>query len=247
MNVVLVYKIDDETAALFADLNSADKPTIRAAVDKLTKLAADVPTLADELSRLLDGSRGKHQWPAAYILAHLPHPSQRVFNVLIDALDHSDADIRWAVMLLLVRLAKTDGEIVRLLFELCETGTPTQRRMALYCIRDLNLTDAASLQALLDSLRDDDPTVRVAAVTSLKGRLGIDSGGRKMLYDIFVNDPDLRVRNAAAVTLAQLGSPSEEFLAALKMAEASEHVPLKKAAKAAIAILQERRSAPAGG
>jgi HEAT repeat protein len=238
---------ENQTAALFADLESSNKPTIRAAVDKLVKLTADAPTLADELSRLLDDSRGKHRWPAAYILAHLPHPSQRVFNVLINALDHPDADIRWAVMLLLVRLAKTDGEIVRLLFELRETGTPTQRRMALYCIRDLNLTDTASLQALLDSLRDDDPTVRVAAVTSLKGRLGIDSGGRKMLYDIFVNDPDLRVRNAAAVTLAQLGAPSGEFLAALKLAEASEHAQLRKAATAALSIIQKRRSAPAGG
>ena len=230
---------DKKTEALLADLDSSDKPTIRAAVDKLIPLAAAAPTLADELSHLLDDSRGKHRWPAAYILAHLPHPSQQVFEILLSTLDHPDPDIRWAVMLLLVRLAKTDGGIAGLLLDLRETGTPTQRRMALYCIRDLNLTDAASLQALLDSLRDDDPTVRVAAVTSLKGRLGIDSGGRKMLYDLFVNDRDLRVRNAAAVTLAQLGSPSEEFLAALKMAEASEHAQLKKAATAALAILKK--------
>jgi hypothetical protein len=119
--------------------------------------------------------------------------------------------------------------------------------MAIYCIRDLNFTDAASLQALLDSLRDGDSMVRVAAATSLKGRLEIDSSGRKMLCDLFLNDPDLRVRNAAAVTLAQLGSPSEEFLVALKMAGASEHAQLRKAATAAIAILQKRRSAPASG
>jgi HEAT repeat protein len=68
-----------------------------------------------------------------------------------------------------------------------------------------------------------------------------------MLCDLFLNDPDLRVRNAAAVTLAQLGSPSEEFLVALKMAGASEHAQLRKAATAAIAILQKRRSAPASG
>ena len=181
------------------------------------------------------------------MLAHLPHPSRRVFAVLLNALDHPDPDIRWAVTLLLVRLAKTDSGIVELLLDLRRTGTPTQRRMALYGIRDLRMTDAASLQALLDSLGDDDPMVRVAAVTSLKGRLGIDSGGRKMLYDLFVNDRDLKVRNVAAVTLAQLGSPSEEFLAELKMAEASEHAQLRKAATAALAILQKRRSAPAGG
>ena len=230
---------DDKIAALIADLDHSDKPRIRAAVDALIPLAADAPALADELNRLLDDSRGRHPWPAAYVLAHLPHPSQRVFETLLNTLDHPDPDIRWAIMLLLVRLAKTDSGIVRLLLDLRRTGTATQRRMAIYGIRDLNLTDAASLRALLDSLGDDDPTVRVAAVTSLKGRLGIDSGGRKMLYDLFVNDPDLRVRNAAAVTLAQLGSPSEEFLAALKMAEASEHAQLKKAATAALAILKK--------
>jgi HEAT repeat protein len=238
---------ENKTAALLADLNSSDKPAIRAAVDKLIDLAAGAPALASELNRLLNESRGEHRWPAAYVLAHLPHPSQRVFAALLNALDYPDPDIRWAVMLLLVRLAKTDSEIVRLLLELRETGTPTQRRMAIYCIRDLNFTDAASLQALLDSLRDGDSMVRVAAATSLKGRLEIDSSGRKMLCDLFLNDPDLRVRNVAAVTLAQLGSPSEEFLAALKMAGASEHAQLRKAATAALAILQKRRSAPAGG
>ena len=238
---------ENQTAALLTDLNSSDKPTIRAAVDKLVKLAAAAPALADELNLLLDDSRGKHRWPAAYILAQLPHPSRRVFAVLLNALDHPDPDIRWAVTLLLVRLAKTDSGIVGLLLDLRRTGTPTQRRMALYGIRDLRMTDAASLRALLDSLGDDDPMVRVAAVTSLKGRLGIDSGGRKMLYDLFVNDRDLKVRNVAAVTLAQLGSPSEEFLAELKMTEASEHAQLRKAATTALAILQKRRSAPAGG
>ena len=232
---------DNKTVALLADLNGSDKPAIRAAVDELIKLAAQSPALVDELNRLLADSRSRHPWPAAYILAHLPHPSQRVITVLLNALDDPDPDIRWAVMLLLVRLAKTDSGIVRLLLELRETGTPTQRRMALYCVRDLKLTDAASLQALLDSLRDDDAMVRVAAVTSLKGRTDIDSRGRKMLCELFLNDPDLKVRNAAAVSLALLGSPSEEFLAALKKAEASEHAQLRKSATAAIAILQKER------
>ena len=230
---------DYATSALLADLRSADKPTIRAAVDELIKFATAAPALAEKLNHLLEESPAEHQWPAAYILAHLPHPSRQVFAVLLSALDHPDPDIRWAVMLLLVRLAKTDSGIVQLLLELRETGTPTQRRMALYCIRDLNLTDAVSLQALLDSLRDDDPTVRVAAVTSLKTRMEIDTRGPKMLYELFQNDPDLRVRNAAAVTMAWLGSPSEEFLAALKIAETSEHAQLRKAATAALAILKK--------
>jgi HEAT repeat protein len=238
---------NDKTAALLADLDSSDKPTIRAAVDNLIKLAARSAELTITLNRLLDDSRRKHHWPTAYALAHLPDPSKRVFDVLLNALDHPDPDVRWAVMLLLVRLAKSDGGIAGLILELRRTGTPTQRRMALYCIRDMNLADAASLQALLDSMSDADPAVRVAAVTSLKTRADIDSGGGKMLFDLFVNDPDLKVRNAAAVTLAQLGSPSEELLAALKKAQEGEHAQLRKAATAALAILQKRRSAPTAG
>ena len=247
MNVVLVNNVDNATAALLADLHSSDKPTIRAAVDRLIELAAAAPALVEKLNHLLDESPAERQWPTAYILARLPYPSAKVFAILLNALDHPEPDIRWAVMLLLARLGKTDIGIVRLLLELRKTGTPTQRRMAIYCIRDLKLTDAAGLQGLLDSLSDDDAAVRVAAVTSLIGRTDIDPSGRKMLYELFVNDPDLKVRNAAAVTLAQLGSPSEEFLAALKKAEMSEHAQLRKAATAALAILQKRRSAPAGG
>lgn len=232
---------DKTTAALLADLQSADKPTLRAAVDELIKLAAAAPALTSELNRLLEDSRGMHQWPVAYVLAHLPNPSPRVLTALLNTLDHPDPDIRWAVMLLLVRRAKTDGGIARLLFELRGTGTPTQRRMALYCIRDLNLTDAASLQALIDSLRDDDAMVRVAAATSLKGRFDAGTNGRALLLELFENDPDAKVRNAAAVTLAQLGSPSAEFLAALKKAQASDHPQLKKAAAAALAILNRNK------
>ena len=42
--------------------------------------------------------------------------------------------------------------------------------MAVYCIRDLDLSDSASLAALLAASSDTEPTVRVAAVTSLKTR-----------------------------------------------------------------------------
>jgi len=108
------------------------------------------------------------------------------------------------------------------------------------------LTDSVSLLALLEALRDRDPTVRVAGVTSLKARPDIDANGKNVLFQLFVKDSDIRVRNAAAVTLAQLGAPSEEFLAALAGAAQSENSQLKKSASAALALLQNKRSAPSG-
>jgi len=118
--------------------------------------------------------------------------------------------------------------------------------MAIYCIRDLNLDDKNSLRVFLKLLHDDDPTVRVAAVTSLKTRSDVDANGRQLLLQLFVEDQDLRVRNAAAITLAHLRSPSEEFLSALNKADTNENPQIRKVAAAALAILQNKRSAPSG-
>ena len=105
--------------------------------------------------------------------------------------------------------------------------------------------DEESVQTLLDSLHDPDPTVRVAAVTSLKMQPGLSENGKNELLLLFLKDEDLRVRNSAAVILAQLGSPSEKFLSELAKASASDNAQLKKAALTAFDILK-KRSAPSG-
>src|SRR5207237_9741565 len=145
-----------------------------------------------------------------------------------------------------VRMGKREANIAGKLFDLCTIGTTAQKRMAIYCIRDLKLHDKNSLWVFLKLLQDDDPTVRVAAVTSLKTRSDVDANGRQLLLRLFVEDQDLRVRNAAAITLAQLGSPSEEFLSALNKADTNENPQIRKDEGAAVAILQNKRSAPSG-
>ena len=121
----------------------------------------------------------KNYWPVAYILGQLPSPNDTVIRVLLDALDHQEPDIRWAVALLLVRLAKNDDNHIGHLIELSANGTANQKRMALYCIRDLTLNDDASLAALLKGLRDDNPTVRVAAAICLKQRADLNDNDKK--------------------------------------------------------------------
>lgn len=234
-------------AALLADLDHPDKPRIRAAVDALINLAAQWIDLRAALEQRLIDPQRENRWPVAYILGHLPQPSAGVVQALLDGLDHREPDIRWAIGLLLVRMAKAESHLVKPLMKVCAAGTANQKRMAIYCIRDLNLADAGSLESLLQSLRDDDATVRVAAATSLKSRADIDASSRKALLDVLSDDPEPKVRNAATITLAQLGSPSEEFLQALEKAGRSDDAQIKKAACAALALLQNKRSAPAGG
>ncbi|HEU4343813.1 MAG TPA: HEAT repeat domain-containing protein [Candidatus Binatia bacterium] len=237
---------DKRITALISALADSDKTKIRAAVDALVALAADSAGVRAALEQRLNGPHGQNHWTLAYVLGHLSQPSGPVIQMLLDALDHADPEIRWAIAVLLVRLGKSDAAVVGRLLDLCATGTPTERRMAVYCVRDLELSDKLSLESLLNALQDPEPMVRVAAVTSLKARTDVDENGRGVLLDLFLRDRDVRVRSVAAITLAVLGSPSEKFLAALDDAAASDHAQIKKAAFAALSLLHNKRPAPSG-
>lgn len=228
-----------EIADLIAALDHPDKPTIRAAVDKLIALAAHSEELRQALNHRLDEPDHRNYWPAAYVLGHQPQPSGAVIRTLLDALDQREPDIRWANGLLLVRIAQQEPAVVPLLIELCKTGSHNQKRMALYCLRDLALNDEQSRTAMLNALEDREPTVRVAAATSLKVRTDIDAAVRQKLLAIYLRDTDDRVRNVVAVALASLGVPAEEFVRALNQASQSGNTQIKKSADAALKILQK--------
>src|SRR5262245_23372942 len=177
---------DDKIATLLADLEKSDKPTLRRAVDALIAIAAEDPQIAATLSELLDNPSRQSRWPIAYVLASLPSPTRSSIRVLSETLDHRDPDIRWAVALILIRLAKTDRQVSKLLTELTAKGTANQRRMAIYCLRDVGLTDEESVQTLVNALHDPDPLVRIAATTSLKIYSGLSEHGKSELLELFL-------------------------------------------------------------
>ncbi len=236
---------ETDVAALIANLECSEKPIIRAAVNALVALAEHSAELRAALHRKMDDPQVKNPWAIAYVLAHLQQPSRDVTQRLLDSLDHKDADIRWAIGLLLVRLAGTDTSITHELLRQCTAGNALQRRMSIYCVRDLNLQDAASAQVLFVALRDPDPTVRMAAAAGLKKR-NLDLPAKDALLAVFLEDPDNRVKSVAALTLAQTGAPSEHFLRALNIAESSDDEQIKRAAKAALSLLENKRAAPSG-
>ena len=237
---------ESQIAELIAGLDHPDKPTIRAAVDALIALASASEDVQKILYQRLSEEGHKNYWPVAYVLGHLSQPSRECLHELIQALDHPEPDIRWAIALLLVRIAKKEVDVIQLLSELCASGTTNQKRMALYCIRDLALTDPASVAVFIKALNDADSTVRVAAAICLKMRSDLDEAGKKTLLQVYLEDKDPKVRNAAAIALAALGSPSEEFLRVLNEAVESNDPQTKKAASAALDILEKRRSASTG-
>jgi HEAT repeat protein len=230
----------EQIASLISSLSHPDKKVIRQAADSLISMALHRPELTRRLSDLLGEAPKESRWPIAYVLAHVSPPSSACLHVLRETLDSKDPDIRWAVGLLLVRLGKSHAGVVTLMLDLLKTGSPTQRRMAIYCLRDVSLKDTAFHQALLESLRDPDPLVRVAAVTSLKFLPEIGKDGLDFLLHLFLADPDPRVRRTAALSLAQLGAPSDEARAALKDASRGADLQLKKAAEAALDLLEKK-------
>lgn len=237
---------ETQVGALISDLEHSEKRVIRAAVDALLSLAPRSPRLRDALHQRMGEPHVKNAWAIAYILAQLPQPSPEAIQRLLDGLGHQDADVRWAISLLLVRLVKNEPEILRRVLQLCATGNGLQRRMAIYCLRDLNLQDTASAQVFSRALSDPDPLVRIAGAAGLKTTSHLDVREQDALLTVFLEDLDNRVRSVAAITLAQRGTPSEELLRALNRAESSESEQLKRAASAALALLKSKRAAPAG-
>jgi HEAT repeat protein len=235
-----------QTAALIADLDRHDKPKIRTAVDQLIRLASEFPQLREILDQRLSEAGHRNYWPVAYVLGHLPRPSTGVLEVLIETLDHREPDIRWAIALLLTSIAKTDKTIIERLMRLAAAGSANQKRMALYCIRDLALSDAASQSTLLGALGDSDATVRVAAAICLRLRSDLDAVGKQALLKIYAEDAEAKVRHTAAIALAHLGKAMPEFLTALRKNSESDDRETRKAALAALELLEKRRSASSG-
>jgi HEAT repeat protein len=232
--------------ALIADLEHPEKPVIRAAADALIRAAAGSAAVSGALNRLLADPQRKNRWAIAYVLAQLPAPPGVAIAALLDALDHQEADIRWAIALLLVHMAKENRQTAEALLRLCREGTPTQRRQAVYCIRDLDLQDSTSRQALMEALRDEDPRVRIAAAVSLRRTAGLDRSDHDALLSTFFADPDARVRSVAALTLAQTGYAAELFFQALEKEGHGGDESIGRAARAALDVLKKRRAAPYG-
>lgn len=182
-------------AELLDALDQTDKAVVRRAVEELVALAADEPEVAEVLARRL---REAPRWPVAYVLGQITRPSTPCLEVLEWGLGSGDQDLRWATQLLLADLGKRYPEVQAHLEDLLRQGTPTQRRMAVYCLRDVGAAGTGLPAAVLQAIVDPEPLVRVAVVTTLAKESEVGPEGLEALGKAAVEDPDVRVRNAAA-------------------------------------------------
>jgi len=225
----------DALDALAACLADAQKIIQRRAAETFAALGAQGTSVRDVLLRTLESEVTKQRWGAAYALSLLGDTPPVTLPTLFEALGSDDGDVRWAAGNILVRL-RGDTALVDALRQLLGTGSPAQRKMAAYCLRDLDARSPVVERALFAALHDPDTSVRLAAISAI-GRLAIDRAtAAQSLMDLLA-DPNPSVHRVAAAVLGVLGERSDAVRAALQIASQSADASLARAAKRSLRLL----------
>jgi len=228
----------DVLQGLLHCLGHTRKAVQRGAAGQLVRFARTQPEIVTALVSKLTDPDPRVRWTTAFTLAQLDLPEPVPLPVLIENLGHQESDLRWAAATAVLHLAERHPDVSAEVLRLASSGNAVQRRMALYCLRDLGQTDSSAQAVYLASLHDPDPMVRLSGLSCL-GKLRLASGDtRTRLLHVLETDPDLGVRRATAATLGQLGDTAPAVIAALTKAAQVDDVGLSKAARGALRVLQ---------
>ena len=248
---------EDVVRGLLACLGHTTKKIQRGAATVLIRFAPRQPEIIEALTHRLTDPDPRLRWTAAFTLSQLdlPSPSPQRVNVssnqtplpdtstllpvLIENLGHQESDLRWAAATAVLQIAQHHAQdVAHAMIQLVHTGNAVQRRMALYCLRDLRQMDQAAQTAYLAGLRDKDPMVRLAGLACL-GKLHLTGEQiRNAISGLLEHDPDLGVRRSAAVACRRIGDAHPRIIAALRQAAGSADASLGKAAEAALQRLE---------
>ena len=222
----------EELAALADCLGAGRKAVERPAAEAFAALAARGIPVHDVLLDALASPLPRRRWGAAFALSLAGNPPAATLPVLLETLGADDGDLRWAAASIVMRLPDR-AALVGSLLALVTSGNAAQRKMALYCLRDLEARTPEVEQAVLRALGDADRDVRLAAIATL-ARLACGRGAAAERLVHALETGDERVRRAAAAALGALGERSASVLAALRAAGASPDPSLRRAAEGAL-------------
>jgi HEAT repeat protein len=222
----------DELAALAECLGHARKAVQRPAADACAALAAQGIDVRPVLAAALASPLARQRWGAAFALARMGTPPPETLPVLLETLGGDDGDLRWAAAAILRRLPEQPA-VVEALVGLVRAGNGAQRKMGLYCLRDLGARGAELEQAALWALGDAQHDVRLAAIAWLV-RHAVDRAAvaDRLLVALTGDDPQLA--RAAAAGLGTLGEGSPRVVSALRAACATPDPSLRRAAEGAL-------------
>jgi HEAT repeat protein len=230
-----------DLARALADLGHARKAVQRPAAERLAAAAREEATVRAALAARLASADERERWGAAYALAHVEPAPRDAMPVLLDALASSDGDVRWAAARLVVSAVRHEPALAALVPPLVGAATAVQRKMALYCLRDLGAAVAIDRAGIAPALADVDPAVRIAAMAAALAVLPHTDDLAERIATV-LDDDEPGVRRVAAVTLGQLGIATPAVVGRLDAATSSEDATLAKAARAALSRLGDPTS-----
>jgi HEAT repeat protein len=232
---------------LVRELGDAHKTVQRRAIDELVAIAATGNLLVTEKLRASVSSADRRvRWAAAYALAQIGSTAFAMdsADALCEAMADDDGDIRWAATNLIVRLGQQNenlAEIGARLLKLAATGDRNARKMALYCIRDLEIAGPELLAVVEGSVHDPDVHVRLAALAVLSRIRDASGQSVRIMLECLKSDTDAGVRRAAASALGNIQNATADAMAALASAAADTgDESLARAARGALDRLEKR-------
>ncbi len=244
-------KTPDDTGAnavenLIRELGDAHKTVQRRAIDELVAMAdAGNQRVIEKLRASLASGDRRVRWAAAYALGQIGANAFAMdsADALCEAMADDDGDIRWAATNLMVQLGRENlAEVGARILELAAGGDRNARKMALYCIRDLEIGGPELLAVVERAVHDADVHVRLAALSVLS-RLRDASGNAVSIMPVWMKTAAAAgVRRAAASARGNIDGASADATAALVAAAAdSGDKSLARAARGALDRLNKFR------
>lgn len=224
-----------ELDALRDCLGDSHKLVQRRAAEAFAELVRRGVNIGDRLAGALDVDDLRLRWGAVYALSRIGPLTLKALPTLLDVIGLDDGDMRWAASELIKGLADSARPtVVDRLLEAAATPGP-RRKMALYCLRDLQVPQAADLVGA--ALADTHLETRLAAL-ALLAKVHADPAAAAAIIRPLIDDADPRMQRAAAATLGNLGVSSPEILAALNRVADSKDQALRRAAERSLRRLR---------
>ena len=232
-------------ANLVRELGDAHKTVQRRAIDELVAIAASGNSdVIEKLRESIASADPRVRWAAVYALGQIGAGAFAMDSAeaLCEAMADDDGDIRWAATNLMVQLGRENlVEISTRLLMLAAGGDRNARKMALYCIRDLEIAGAELIAVVERSVHDSDVHVRLAALSVLSRLRDASGQAARIMLECMKSDTDAGVRRAAASALGNIQTATADATAALaSAAEDSADESLARAARGALDRLEKR-------
>ena len=230
---------------LVRELGDAHKTVQRRAIDELVAIAASGnPDVIEKLRESIASADRRVRWAAAYALGQIGAGAFAMDSAeaLCEAMADDDGDVRWAATNLMVQLGRDNlAEISARLLKLAADGDRNARKMALYCIRDLEIAGADLIAVVERSVHDSDVHVRLAALSVLSRVRDASGQAVRIMLECMKSDTDAGVRRAAASALGNIQTATADATAALASAAADPaDKSLARAARGALDRLEKR-------